>query len=61
MFVTSLKEKDQVILQNPNTSFMVKTSATMEGRAQTRVSVLGMEERRKKMMAAAFCAVDLSP
>jgi len=33
----------------------------MEGRAQTRASVLGMEERRKERMVAAFCAVGLSP
>jgi len=29
--------------------------------AQTRASVLGMEERKKKMMAAVFCAVGISP
>ena len=33
---------------------MVKSSATMEGRVQTRASVLRMEERRKKRTAATF-------
>jgi len=33
----------------------------MEGRAQKRASVLGMEEGRKKRMAAAFYVVGLAP
>ena len=55
MFVTNLKaKKDQAILQNPSASFKVKSTATMEGRVQTRASVLGMDERRKERTTAAF-------
>ena len=32
MFVTNLKEKDQAILQNPNTSFIVKSSRNNGGK-----------------------------
>ena len=54
MFVTNLKEKDQAILQNPSTSFMVKSSRNNGGKGPNGASVLGMEERRKKRTAAAF-------
>ena len=61
MFVTNLKEKDQAILQNPSTSFMVKSSRNNGGKGPKARSVLGMEEGRKKRTTAAFCVVGLSP
>jgi hypothetical protein len=50
----TLKQKDQAILQNPSTSFMVKSSRSNEGRVQTHASVLGMEERGKERTVASF-------
>ena len=50
----TLKQKDQVILQNPSASFMVKSSRNNWGNGPNARLVLGMEERRKKRTAAAF-------
>jgi hypothetical protein len=50
----TLKQRDQAILLNQEVASWFWATATIEGRVQTRASVLGMEERRKKRMAAAF-------
>jgi hypothetical protein len=51
----TLKKKDQAILPNQDVASWFWVTTTMEGRAQMCRSVLRMEERRKKMTAAALC------
>ena len=51
----TLKQKDKAILQKIQAlASWWRAAATMEGKVQTRASVLGMKERRKERTAAAF-------
>ena len=55
MFVTNLKAKKiKSFFKIQALASWGRAAAAMEGRVQTRASVLGMEERRKERMAAAF-------
>ena len=55
----TLKQKDRAILQNPSASFMVKSSHNNGGKGPKRASILGMEDMRKKRMAAGFLCCSL--
>ena len=62
MFVTNLKAKKiKPFFKIQALALWWRAAATMEGKAQTRASVLGMEERRKERTAAAFLCWGLSP
>ena len=50
----TLKKKIKLFFKIQALASWWKAAAAMEGRVQTRVSVLGMEERRKKRTAAVF-------
>ena len=62
MLVTNLKAKKvKPFFQIQELASWSRAAATMEGAAQTRASVLGIEKRRKERMALAFCTAILSP